>query len=96
MMKTKPLVIALIFMLSSAYAAEIPCKKEAEAYALAETKKKGNLPDPLFTAHPSEKEGDAVVVYIGARAAYNYFKLQYDKKCKLTQVIDTEFVPAKK
>lgn len=72
---------------------KINCQKEAENIARELSKKRGNLsPAQLIgTANPTEKEGDAIVVYIGAHAGYNYFKFKFRNDCKTYQVIDSEY-----
>lgn len=76
----------------SASAAKINCQKQAEAIGIAESKKKGNLPDNLLSvANPTEVEDKAIVVYIGAHAKYNYFKMILDKDCKLKKIVDVEY-----
>jgi hypothetical protein len=42
-------------------------------------------------ALPTELDGEFVVVYVGARAQYNYYKLKIDKSCKEIKVIDKEY-----
>ena len=77
---------------SIGFAKKIPCQKQAETIAIRETKKKGNFPDYLNSpSHPTEMDGKSVVVYIGARAGYNYFKMRFNKKCKLIKIEDVEY-----
>ncbi len=76
----------------SANASTVKCKQEAESVAIVESKKKGNLPNELLSvAHPTEMDGDDDVVYIGARAYYNYFKLKFDPQCRLIEIEDVEY-----
>lgn len=81
-----------IFLQPKGFAKSIKCQKEAESIAQSESKKKGNLPDDLLlVAHPTEFVDGNVEVYIGARAHYNYFKMKFDKKCKLVKIIEAEY-----
>ena len=82
----------LISLTDIALAKKIPCKAQAEKIAMQETKKKGNFTGAMNSpVHPTELDGKSVVVYIGARAHYNYFKMRFDKKCKLIKIEDSEF-----
>ncbi len=83
----------MVFLFQSiSLSKEIKCQKEAEAVGISESKKKGNLPDHLLSvANPTEQEGANIVVYIGARANYNYFKMKFNKKCKLIKMVEVEY-----
>lgn len=77
---------------STALAKGLRCQKEAEAIGISESKKKGNLSADLLTiANPTEMDGKSIVVYVGAHANYNYFKLNLDKKCKLINIEEVEY-----
>lgn len=87
----KILVVLFCLFVTLAQAA-IPCAAEAEAFAIADSKKKGNLPHELLSrSHPTEMNGKEIVVYIGARAAYNYYELRAEKDCKIS-LVDVEYV----
>ncbi len=90
------LIVGIFFLTTllktNSFAKSINCQKEAEAIGISESKKKGNLPDHLLSvANPTEQDGANVIVYIGARANYNYFKMKLNKKCKLVKLIDAEY-----
>ncbi len=84
----------LLFLISgAATAAPLKCQKEAEEMAIADSKKKGNLPASLLSiANPSEMDGKDLVVYIGAHAGYNYYKFDLSQGCKKLKISDVEYV----
>ncbi len=83
-------VLLTLLFITPSYAAEIPCKKQAEAFAFSESKKNGMPANQLHTAHPTEMDGISVVVYVGGRTGYDYFKLKIDASCKQISVIEKE------
>jgi hypothetical protein len=77
---------------NQAFGKSIKCQKEAEAIGISESKKKANLSlDLLSIANPTEMDGEDIVVYVGAHANYNYFKMKLDKKCKLIKMEEVEY-----
>jgi hypothetical protein len=85
-------VFALLLLQKTAVAKDLPCQKEAEKIAIDETRKKGNFPAELQSPSlPTEMDGDSIVVYIGAHANYNYFKMKLDKTCHLIKIEDVEY-----
>ncbi len=83
--------LAFIY-LGSAYSKPLRCQKEAEEIAKSETKIKGNFPkEQIVIANPTEMDGEDYVVYVGARANYNYFKLKLQKNCKLEKIVEVEY-----
>lgn len=93
----KSILILIVFatgliLETTALAKAIKCQKEAEAIGISESKKKGNLPSDLLSiANPTEMDGKNIVVYIGAHANYNYFKINLDKNCHLIKMEDVEY-----
>ncbi|NUM59028.1 MAG: hypothetical protein HUU56_10375 [Bdellovibrionaceae bacterium] len=84
-------IIALVFQ-TAAFAKSIKCQKEAEEIGISKSKKKGNLPSELLAiANPTEMDGKSIVVYVGAHANYNYFKMKLDKNCKLIKIEEAEY-----
>lgn len=82
----------VLFFQTKSFATQIKCQKEAEAIGISNSRKKGNLPKNLLSiANPTEIDGADLVVYVGARSNYNYFKLKLDKNCKLIKVVDVEY-----
>ncbi len=85
------LATALLLLVSTpAYSAKIPCQKQAESFAISESKKNGKPADQLHTAHPTEMDGGNVVVYVGPRTGYDYYKLKVDASCKQISVVEKE------
>ena len=72
--------ILLLLFMTTAYSAKIPCQRQAETFAISESKKNGKPADQLHTAQPTEMDGDSVVVYVGARTGYDYYKLKSTRK----------------
>lgn len=95
MLKTNRLCLLILFIYilpGPVSAKAIRCQKEAEAIGISETIKKANMPKELISlANPTELDDDDVVVYIGAHANYNYFKLKMNQKCKLIKIVDVEY-----
>ncbi len=92
-MKKLITTLLLTFFIAKSQAAKIPCQKEAEDYAIKLSVEKANLPKSLMsTAHPTELDEGKLVVYIGARAGYNYFKMKFSKKCKFEKMLEVEYI----
>ena len=92
-MKTISLLCFLVITYASAsHSGPLKCQKEAEEIAKNESKVKGNLPKHLLViANPTEMDGEDYVVYVGARANYNYYKLKLLKNCKLEKIVEVEY-----